>query len=783
MKKKIALTTYGSIIFFFAFSLAAGPFPVQTLNADTGMDSKIILAMEKVKEEMRENGELGEPTVEETEDGLTDLPLAEPAAVHPEIEIRLEEIVTDRPAEPVKAEPAASPSPEPAEISLKEQLEKRGSLKFVDEDIRVVLRSLAKAYGFNVTLAPEVQGKVTVDFNNVKIINALDTILVDQGLGYRISGSILRVTTLEKIQEENAADASREAAAAQKAIEEAKKRVAQEAAEPLVVKIFKLKYIDANDAKEAIEPMISPNRGKVMVLQTKQYTGFEFEATETFGVEEAEKAATEFVRSRTLIVQDIQTVLDRVEEVIVKIDMRPPQIIIDAKILEVPVDREFRLGINWTQALNQWKVGVKDMEAILGRSYKQEDDFKDSSKHDWGSEYELKSTWTEGEDRKSYDRGEGKAGDTSGRMSYAGSGWPASGGGEIKIPDLLTYNIPSAGGGPFQQNVAWRAAVENDIRTTGWADEFYTRIEDSDTKSNFDNYLYGISDTLSKLTTSSQSYNAVLSAIDFSLMLSAMKTDSNIVILSNPRIIVHENYAAKIFVGERYPILSTEVGTGGGGAVGGTSVDEWKEIGITLKVIPQVRDKEGGEGKSINMIIHPAVSKTEGFAYSVDNQGNQVYSSYPIIKIREADTNVTINDGDTIVIGGLISSYTVDEEEKIPLLGDIPILGYLFKEEHTKLEKTNLLIFITASIVGEDIELSPYEKIMLEKSPADALEDIRYVEDDQLRPYLYKSAKEPEPPEPEEGEREEGKDSEREDNKGNFGGRIMTKAMKRSRWR
>jgi general secretion pathway protein D len=234
------------------------------------------------------------------------------------------------------------------------------------------------------------------------------------------------------------------------------------------------------------------------------------------------------------------------------------------------------------------------------------------------------------------------------------------------------------------------------------------------------------------------------------------------------------------------------VGSEGGGAVGGTSVEEWKEIGITLKVIPQVRAKEEGEGDSINMIIHPAVSSSNENAYSVDNSGNQVYSSYPIIKIREADTNVTINDGDTIVIGGLISSLTVDQENKIPLLGDIPILGYLFKEEHTVLKKTNLLIFITAKIVREDIELSNYEKIMLEKMPPDTLEDIHYIEDDQLRPYLYKSNEDLESMKSggdtgEEGEEGndggESEDEEKEDNQGNFEGRKITKANKRSRIR
>ena len=769
MKKITALLLSGSVLLIFMLLLVEGFFIPRNLNAGTEMDRKIILAMEKIKEEMRETGERNDLINKENDDETIDIPVLDAGSTGLEEEIipantgaeyvpppvKLETIVevekvSDAGDEPVKAIPEAVSEPE--EPSLKEQLEQRGSLKFVDEDIRIVIRSLAKAYGFNVTLAPEVQGKVTVDFDNVKIINALDTILVDQGLGYRISGSILRITTMEKIQEEDAAAAALEATAAQKAIEAAKKRAAQEAAEPLIVQIFKLKYIDANDAKEAITPMISPGRGKVMVLQTKQYTGFEFEATEEFAVGEAEKAATEFIRSRTLIVQDIQTVLDRVDKVIDKIDQRPPQIMIDAKVLEVPVDQEFRLGINWTQALNQWQVGAGDLSATFDRSFSRTNEGITGDSRSWGDNNNINSNISDSS-TQNYD---------------------------------YTNNVSSSQGrdddGAYQENNATVSDVYTILQSQG-----YNNTESQDI---FDNYVNTISDTLTNLTTSGQAYSAILGAADFSLMLSAMKTDSNVVILSNPRIIVHENYAAKIFVGERYPILSTEVGGDGGGTVGGTSVDEWKEIGITLKVIPQVRAKEEGEGDRINMIIHPAVSKTDGFAYSVDNSGNQVYSSYPIIKIREADTNVTINDGDTIVIGGLISSYTVDEEEKIPLLGDIPILGYLFKEEHTVLKKTNLLIFITAKIVREDIELSNYEKIMLEKMPPDALEDIRYLEDDKLRPYLYKSKEDLESLNSEEGkesgedkDEEESEDEEKEDNQGNFEGRKITKANKRNRMR
>ncbi len=736
------------------------------------MDIRLALATEEIKAEMLERGELPPPAAAPT--------VPEPAFAIEEEVISLEETqpepeeAADVPGEPVGEttvltdEEAAPPSAETPPVAIRENLERRDSLNYVDADLRKVLQSLARTYGFNVILAPEVQGQVTLDFTNVRIIDALETILIDQGFGYQVTGDIIRVTTQEKIQQEEAIDAAREAAAKEKAQAEAERRTAEEAAEPLVVKIFKLKFIDANDAKEAIEPMLS-GRGKAMVLQTKQYRGFEFEATETFGAIEEEKEASEFVRSRTLIVQDIQSVLVQIEEVIGKIDHRPPQILIDAKVLEVPIDQESRLGINWTQALNGWTVGAKDLAATFDKHFGSDQQSLTGDSRSRGVEesrqYDL------------YDRGEQLDGQNVGNLDYQGLAYPARAENTLALPSLIDWDVTETLGGPYQESLAWRSNVQSVLRTQGYDDTQSQRV--------FDNYLHNVADTLTKMATAGQTYTAVLNAADFNLMLSAMRTDSNVVILSNPRIIVHENYAAKIFVGERYPILETQV-SGQDAAVGGTSVSEWREIGITLKVIPQVRAMLSG-GDSINMIIHPAVSKRTGqFAEYRDALGNLAFSSYPIIDIREADTNVTISDGDTIVIGGLISSRTMDSVSKIPLLGDIPILGYLFKEEHSSVEKINLLIFITARIVTEETEFSAYEKLMLEKMPPEALGDIRYVDDSEIRPYLYRGPAEPESPAEEElPEPEEGKNEEAEEesagNGGNFSGRVITRAMERSR--
>jgi type II secretory pathway component GspD/PulD (secretin) len=646
---------------------------------------------------------------------------------------------------------------EALEVDLTDKLKQKGSFRFVDEDLRVVLRSLAKAYGFNVTLAPEVQGKVTVDYKDVMVVNALETILKDHGFGYQISGNILRVTTMEKIKTEEEALSVRREAEAKTSVAEAAKLKAQEQAEPLETKVYILKYIDANDAMEAIKSLLTKDRGKIMIMKTKQFKGFEWEIRVSTSAK-AEKAPEDYVRSRTLIVQDTGTVLKQVESVLKQIDQRPSQVLIDAKVIEVPIDQEFRLGIDWTQALNRWQVGAGNLQMILTKGYSQEDNSVNSDTTNRG--YELEDLAQSEAGRQVQDSYSDSA--LNRQVNVRSQIFDRVSGDNVSrvqdtynLGDYINQVITRSGEGMYQNQAAWSADIQDAIQESRFSDLAYDNTSSTVSARNFENYLDSIANSLTRIATAGESYNAVISAADFNLMLSAMKTDSNIVVLSNPRVIVQENYAAKIHVGQRYPIISTEFtssgGAGeegiGGGAIGGTSIEDWLEIGITLKVIPQIREGPGGT-KSINMIVHPAVStKQANNAITYAPNGQQVFSPYPIVNIRESDTNVNLNNGDTLVIGGMIQSESIDEEKKIPLLGDIPILGYLFKEKHTALHKTNILIFITAKIVDEQ-KLSAYEKLMLEKATPDALQDVNYTEDENIRPFLYKSAKEPPPPTP-----------------------------------
>ncbi len=138
----------------------------------------------------------------------------------------------------------------------------------------------------------------------------------------------------------------------------------------------------------------------------------------------------------------------------------------------------------------------------------------------------------------------------------------------------------------------------------------------------------------------------------------------------------------------------------------------YKSIGINLKVTPQVNARG-----FIKLTVVPEVSQKNGTV----NFGGAGGALIPIIATRKATTQVSLKDGYTMGIGGLITSSTNNTDTKIPLLGDIPVLGYLFKAKAKTLNTTNLLIFITAKSIAAD------------GAPVEQIFDSRQVRDMGLR--------------------------------------------------
>jgi general secretion pathway protein D len=171
-------------------------------------------------------------------------------------------------------------------------------------------------------------------------------------------------------------------------------------------------------------------------------------------------------------------------------------------------------------------------------------------------------------------------------------------------------------------------------------------------------------------------------------VLQAVSTDTNSNLLATPHLTTMDNEEAFFIVGQEVPIITGST-TGSSNANPFQSVDR-QEVGIKLKVTPQIN-----EGDAVQLLIEQEVSSVSG-ATSVD----------VIINKREIKTSVIVDDGGTIVLGGLIDDAVQESVSKVPLLGDIPILGNLFKSTSTTVSKRNLMVFIRPTIIRDGVTMN-----------------------------------------------------------------------------
>lgn len=181
-------------------------------------------------------------------------------------------------------------------------------------------------------------------------------------------------------------------------------------------------------------------------------------------------------------------------------------------------------------------------------------------------------------------------------------------------------------------------------------------------------------------------------------LLRVFQADSNVNILSTPNILTLDNQEAKIVVGQNVPFITGVSQTAGGNV---QATIERKDVGIQLKITPHTT-----ESNLVKLDIYQEISSLGG---SVPVGTNQ---EVPITNKRSAETSVVVRDTETVVIGGLIKDDVTITERKVPFLGDIPLLGYLFKYQSRQKAKTNLLIFLTPHIIRDSEAL---ESISMEK--------------------------------------------------------------------
>lgn len=186
----------------------------------------------------------------------------------------------------------------------------------------------------------------------------------------------------------------------------------------------------------------------------------------------------------------------------------------------------------------------------------------------------------------------------------------------------------------------------------------------------------------------------------FGIALTALASNSEVNILSNPNLLVVDNEEATITVGRNVPFPVSS-----GYSTNGLPVTSYQreDVGITLKVTPQIN-----ESNYVTMELQLEVAEVEEDSSSLD-----VNTAGFITSKRQVENVVVVQDNQTIVIGGLIGNTKSEVQTKIPILGDIPIIGLLFRGKKDSERKTNLLIFLTPHVINEAADLEEVYRVKM----------------------------------------------------------------------
>jgi len=185
------------------------------------------------------------------------------------------------------------------------------------------------------------------------------------------------------------------------------------------------------------------------------------------------------------------------------------------------------------------------------------------------------------------------------------------------------------------------------------------------------------------------------SGLQIGAILHAMQNESGVNILSTPSIVTSNHRTAKLVVGENRPFVTESRITESGETIEPTVIKtfEYKDVGITLEITPHV-----SQGGLIRLSIDSEFTKL------IEDVTN-LSADTPATAKRSAQTVVTMGSGATIVIGGMIRDDTTRAVKKIPLLGDLPLVGLLFQNQRDIVQKTNLLLFITPYVMSSQEDL------------------------------------------------------------------------------
>jgi len=353
-------------------------------------------------------------------------------------------------------------------------------------------------------------------------------------------------------------------------------------------------------------------------------------------------------RSNALVISERPTRLTRVRAIIERLDKATDQVMIESKFIEV-TDRDVKnIGVKWN-SLNGYQISAGPFNQTFTR--------------------DRTGGYTSG------------SGSNSGSGTNSNTGSTTNSNSTNSVGSSNRNDVTSTNGAiTSTSNTGSTASLDNTNASGTFAD---TSNSITNALNSFQNLTGG--GGTGRLT------SAVFDADQFQVVLSALQTLNDIKIVSNPTVVTLNNTESSINVGEEYPIpnytYNQERGTFE------VSGFQYRPIGIILKVTPQVNSQG-----FIKLNVEPEVSQRNGET----SFGGAGGATIPIIATRKAKTQVSLKDGFTMGLGGLITTRSENGSTKVPVLGDIPLLGKAFRSKNRDSATTNLLIFITAKTVAAD---------------------------------------------------------------------------------
>jgi type IV pilus secretin pilQ len=431
---------------------------------------------------------------------------------------------------------------------------KRISLDFQNVDVRTVLQVLAKESGMNIVASDSVQGKMTLSLKDVPWDQALDLVLDARNLAMRKHGNIINIAPRQELREKD--------------LEEAKGRQEMEQLGPLLSQSFQLKYKNVEEFKN------------ILRLSDNGSTNGDNSKT----ILSPRGSALIDPATNTLIITDIQTVIQKFQRLIEELDVPAKQVMVEARIVEAADGVARDLGV---------KFGANRRGSTS-----------------WGG------NWNNG---------------IEANRRYAGRGTGSGSNGGLDF----TPNV----------NLPISSATSSIAVIRSWASGA------------------------------------------LGLELSAMETDNLTKTISTPRVLTQDRKEAEIRQGTQIPYTMRDVN--------GVITTSFKDAILSLKVTPRITP-------DAKIILDITINKDEPDYSRVNVEGE------PGITTRAVKTQAMIEDGGTLVVGGIYQEQMSNNISKVPFLGDIPVLGNLFKSRSRSHTRNELLFFITPRIMGGESTVLRY---------------------------------------------------------------------------